>query len=72
MDAEIKVIDLTRPAKSAIVVVDRTTPGPTIRIEAEIPRRPVEFYFGPQPNCPDGKCPTPQANRPTYSRRLLR
>jgi hypothetical protein len=37
----------------------------TIVIEAEIPRRPVTFYFTPdgiQSNCPGGVCPTPQAN----------
>jgi hypothetical protein len=72
MDADIKIIDLTKPEKPAIVVVDRTTPGPTIRIEAEIPRRPVEFYFGPQSNCPGGVCPTPLTDRPTYGRRLFR
>lgn len=70
MDADIKIIDLTKPAQPAIVVVDRTTPGPTIRIEAEIPRRPVEFYFGTQPSCPGGVCPTPQSK--SARRGLLR
>lgn len=68
MDTDtIKVIDRCSPQ---IVVVDRTTPGSTIRIEAEEPRRPVEFYFGSQSSCPGGVCP-PQQSKPAR-RGLLR
>jgi hypothetical protein len=75
MDADIKIIDLTKSEKPAIVVVDLTTPGATIRIEGEIPRRPATFYFTPdggiQSNCPGGVCPTPQVQTKPRFRGIL-